>query len=80
MDDAKIEAAARAVQRAYLESGWPHDFSDKDRADDFGKNRDLYRRMAVAAIAAVARLRTQGSPEFAWALCPCRLPALNSDW
>jgi hypothetical protein len=48
-----VPAAAHAVQRAYLESGWPHDFSEQERIDDYTKNRDLYRRVAAAAIAVV---------------------------
>lgn len=48
----KLEEAARAVQRVYLDTGHPSDFSMQELEADFQKHRDMYERMVLASLRA----------------------------
>lgn len=49
----KLEEAARAVQRVYLDAGHPSDFSMQELEADFQKHRDMYERITQVVLIAI---------------------------
>lgn len=54
LDRKKLDEAARAIQRIYLNQGHPSDFSEQEIQDDFAKYRPMYAAMVVAVLKVVA--------------------------